>query len=95
MQATFHNAFTYRAPSVARIHPGFVAATGTQSVTLIGADFGAFDHSPTVKIGSTKCLASVWHSDSSISCKTPSGAYAQRPVHYTPNPEPHTLNFDP
>lgn len=81
VQTTFVAAFTYRAPAVARLVPGFVAATGTQSITVFGADFGSFDHSPTVKIGSTNCLASVWHSDSSISCKTASGAYVQRPVH--------------
>jgi hypothetical protein len=42
-------------------------------LTIIGEDFGPSDTTPKVGIGDTACHASVWTSDSSVTCVTPAG----------------------
>ena len=46
------------------------------NLPVIGQNFGVSDYSPEAVAGLTSCEASIWHSDSSISCYAPHGTQA-------------------
>jgi hypothetical protein len=74
--------FSYDPPNVTALlphrHPP--AVSGDKHIlTIIGENFGPNDKTPKVGIGDTACHASVWTSDSSVSCVTPAGK-GQQPV---------------
>jgi hypothetical protein len=46
------------------------------NLPVLGQNFGVSDYSPEAVAGLTSCEASLWHSDSSISCYAPHGTQA-------------------
>jgi len=60
-------------PTIERLEPNNAPVLGGLNITLIGADFGHVDHTPSVTMGSTACESSQWVSDSLVVCKLPYG----------------------
>jgi hypothetical protein len=61
------------AQTVGTAIPVNMPTLGGTWVTISGSGFGTSDASPSGRVGATACPATQWVSDSSISCKTPSG----------------------
>ncbi len=66
---TFVGALTFSSPVMLSIDVLVLHTTGAASLTVAGRNFGSFDTTLRVRIGGTSCEASLWRSDSSISCK--------------------------
>jgi len=74
--ALLSQAFSYDVAiisSVKSIH-GNAPATGSLSVSVFGLEFGTTDTSEILKFGSTRCMATAFVSDTSLSCKVAAGS---------------------
>jgi hypothetical protein len=60
------DAFSIDAPSLSSIRKN--ESTGGKFLYIEGNNFAGFDSSPVVLLGETKCIASVWQSDTSVFC---------------------------
>jgi hypothetical protein len=78
--------FTYDLPAVSSVSVENCPLAGTffwsvsfQSVaTIFGSSFAIADHSPLVRFGGTVCTASLWISDSTVSCHVAAGGFKTR-----------------
>jgi hypothetical protein len=66
--------FSYDAPVISQVGgSGNVAASSSEAVSITGTNFGAFDQSSTISVGTTQCSSSVWNSMTSMTCQVPPG----------------------
>jgi hypothetical protein len=73
---TYTRGFTYDAPVITDVKPVSSPPDATQSITVLGKNFGAFGFSAVqVRIGDTAAVASRWLSTSSLHAKIPAGAH--------------------
>ena len=54
--------------------PEFAASDETQSVSVLGFNFGTEQRCMAMRMGSTSCVSTVWTSDSSLLCQAAAGA---------------------
>ena len=64
-------AYDYDPPAVSTLSLANGPATGAESLTVFGLNFGTADYSPLVSLGGKVCASSTWRSDSEIVCVTP------------------------
>ena len=69
------DALSFDVPVITSMNNSNARATGGSSISLTGLDFGFYDSSSRMRMGYTACQASVWTSDSSMTCTIPSGFY--------------------
>ena len=60
---------SYDRVTVTGVRPNNGPISGNITLTILGANFGAFDNSPLAKVESTSCQSSVWVSSSTVLCK--------------------------
>jgi hypothetical protein len=60
-----------------------MASTGSSSITLQGLGFGSAAHSSTVRMGSTRCEATGWRSETAVRCRVGAGGRGTRLVTMT------------
>ena len=69
-------AFSYDTPVIQKamiLSTNIPKAGVVLDLSVVGQNFGTADYSPAAVAGLTSCDASLWHSDSSISCYAPHG----------------------
>ena len=57
--------------------------TGASSLTIHGTAFGQIDITPHLRVGSTSCASSLWHSDTTITTLATRGSWSSRRVSLT------------
>ena len=72
--------FTFDAP----VFTHFSATSGTPfgktRIDIDGSNFGAIDSSPTMMVGDTSCVRTVWQATSSFTCYSPQGEGKELPM---------------
>ena len=71
---------TVETPGVGTLDLSNAAVTAGTTLTVIGNNFGSYDLSSTVSIGTTACLASQWVSMTSMTCNISPGTGTLLPV---------------
>jgi len=67
-------------PSIQGISPRNGRTVGGDMIILTGELFGTYDNTPVIRIGDTSCNASMWISETSVSCTLPRGWGANHTV---------------
>ena len=62
-------AYTVDASLVSVVRRANMAATGSMSLTVHGANLGGLSASGSVRVGQTACVGSTWRSDTAVECK--------------------------
>lgn len=65
--------FSYQLPGPASVAPGNGAANGNYNILVSGSSFAVTSVSQRLRLGFTACVSSIWTSESSMICKSPSG----------------------
>lgn len=65
---TSPSVFTYDSPVMTVASPSNTPTTGAGDVTVYGLNFGMTDRTPSVHLGATVCMTTVWTADSSVKC---------------------------
>lgn len=76
LASTTSDLFTFNAPLVSMFTQTNAPASGSSSITLLGASYCLFDASVSGRIGGTSHLASTWISVSSTRLKVANGMYS-------------------
>jgi len=71
---TFFGAFTYDAPVPLKLVAPNSPVTGGGIMTVIGGNFADVSMTPSIILGMTACLTSVWTSFSTLRCTLPEGS---------------------
>jgi hypothetical protein len=66
-------AVSYDVAVVRSVSPGNAGSSGSSSVTVVGALFGAWDRSAEARVHSTAAAGTGWVADSSVICRARSG----------------------
>lgn len=72
--ASLNRAVLYDSVSLKRFHETNVPVRESNAtVHVLGSEFGTYSGSPSARVGGSACAASVWQSDTSVSCRIVSG----------------------
>jgi hypothetical protein len=71
---TKYLSFSFDSPVITSSNVGNAPLTALTMVTIVGTNFGQTDGTPSIQIGSTLCLTTVWTTDSSVACNLAPGS---------------------
>lgn len=74
MVGTLLSAFSYDAPTASFALQYNEPMTGAATLTVQGSGFGMMNETPTIYIGSTVCMTSVWITTTAVNCQAAPGS---------------------
>jgi len=70
---TGFGAFSFDAPIITNANAPNAPSTGSAVATIYGMNFGGTEYSSTAGLGVSACVATVWGSETSVTCKASAG----------------------